>query len=58
MKLGMEEARELAELTDRIVANLRAIDDDGSTEDSLKEMLDTTERIVSGLQTVEEYQAA
>jgi hypothetical protein len=56
MELSIQQARELAELTDRIVTNLKAIDDDGSTEDSLKEMYETTDRIAGNLQAIAESQ--
>ena len=49
--MSLEEARELPELTDRIVNNLEIINEDGN---DLEGLLEKTNSIVSNLQTINE----
>jgi hypothetical protein len=50
--ISLEEARKLAELTDRIVCNLKVINHDGNPD--LEETLRQTGYIVSNLSTINE----
>jgi hypothetical protein len=51
--MEIEEARELAELTDRIVANLKTIAESGYTDSDLDDMVKQTGNIVENLQTID-----
>ena len=53
--MSIEEARELAELTDRIVSNLKTINDDGSNFDDLEEMEKQTGEVACNLRFIEEH---
>lgn len=50
--MSLEEARELEQLTTRIVLNLKAIDDAEFTDDYLEELYKTTSGIVQGLEKI------
>jgi hypothetical protein len=52
MDMTLDEARELAELTDRIAANLKVIEQDGNTLDGLEELDKLSCSIVRNLEAI------
>ena len=56
--LSLDEAQELADLTDRIVGNLKYIEEHGPDDADLDRLEGTTSSVVDNLKYIEEHRDA